>query len=119
MADGLTSTEIDEDIGFIFDDLSATGVIETVDVQNAEGESAGSLEILRARQLSREELEGSGFEQEYEFSVYGRTSTISFDIEKGYIFQRTDGTRFRVLDIGKGPGDAYRRFDLGGEWQHE
>jgi hypothetical protein len=115
---GLTQAAIQADMEHILSDLADSGATETAEVF-AKGKavsSRGTVTILRAEQLSREELQGTGFEQEYEQSIYVIRASEPAGVVKGDIVVMSDG-RFRILEFGRGPGVSYRRYDLGGEFQ--
>ena len=114
---GLTDAMIDEDIDFIYDDLSETGATETVQrIPAGEKVVSGTFGILRAKQRTAEELMSSGFSTTYRFSFFAKRSDIGETV-KGDVIVMANGDRVRVARIGEGPSRSQVMFDLKDEFE--
>jgi len=116
---GLTEANIRSDIAGIFADMSASGVVETVKRFPAGKEQQdGSFSVFRAKQLTDEELQFSGFRKRYQFSVYADRANIGAT-DEGDVLEMADGTRLRIYKIGPGPANILIRLELGDEFGDE
>lgn len=114
---GLTQAQIASDHAFIFSDLLLSGANETVIREIAGSKTQDvSFAVIRAEQLTRDEIEGSGFELEYRFSIYAQISNIG-ELVQGDILIFPSGERLRVFRLAPGPSQTVTRMELGDEFQ--
>ena len=115
---GLTTANITADIDFIFSDLADSGVMETVTrfPRGKDTPADISFKVARATQLTRDEVDGSGFEQEYLFSVFAKQADIGNTV-RGDVLKMADGTRLRIFAITEQPATVMVRFELGDEFE--
>lgn len=118
---GLTTAQMQADMAFIKSDLSGLTVTETVSwipgsTPNASAGASDTFTIIRQRQMTSEELESTGFAEQYKFSFYALTADIGA-IKKGDIIIMDDGDRVRVLKTDPGPAVINTLFHVGDEFQ--
>jgi len=113
----LTDAIIQNDIAAIFTDLRGSSVVETVGrIRPDETEASATFEIVRARQRTAEELQDTGMETLYRFSIYPQRAYTD-NTNEGDILVMANGERLRVFNITEEPSRVLQRFDLGDEFE--
>jgi len=117
---GLTTAAITADIEHIFEDLADTSIIESsVSVLQGDDVSTerGTVDVLRGEQLTAEELEASGLQETYQFTVRAfRSAADAAGLVKGDVLDLADG-QVRVLRIRQGGARVLLWLDCGDVWE--
>lgn len=114
----LTDAIISSDMDAIFTDLRGSSTVETVGrISAGDTEVSATFEIVRARQRTAEELQDTGLETLYRFSVYPQRANTE-NTNEGDILVMANGERLRVFRIAEGPSRVLQRFDLGDEFEN-
>lgn len=117
---GLTDAMISSDMGYIDADLAQTGATETVtwEGKNQNDGQSGSFGIIRQAQMKKEELQDTGFEDQYKFTVKAYVSAVGA-LDEGDIVIMSDSERLRVLGMDPQPAKINVMIHLGSEFQRK
>jgi len=120
---GLTDAMLTVDVNFIQSDLDDTSATESVGRAPAGEDDAGTLhpvdttfDIVRAKQMTREELIPSGLMKASRFSFYAQTVDNGASTQ-GDIIVMANGDRLRIYKLTPQPAKLVTMFDVGDEFE--